>query len=278
MKPIHPPFKLIILLLLAILTRPVISGAQNVAINSTGNTPDASAMIDVQSTNKGILIPQVSLTALNAASPLTNPATSLLIYNTNASINGGKGYYYNAGTSGTPNWVKLVVVDSTGIVQTVTSTGDVIKLERFPMGEVSMLSNSAVTNITSANTWAKAAGTTTFSAGSFGFSDGGTSNRLVYTGTAMKMFHIACTMSVKSTSSSSNLKAVLYKNGVPLNAGMVQTRMGSSSDIISTAIHVMTDMQNGDYLELWITNTLGSSDFTVTEMNLFAMGVSMGMD
>lgn len=163
MKPTHSFLILISILLLTLVATPVISKAQNVAINSTGNTPNASAMIDVQSANKGILIPQVSLTALNAASPLSNPAPSLLIYNTNTAITGGKGYYYNAGTSGAPNWVKLVVVDSTGIVQTVTSTGDIIKLERFPMGEVSMAGNTTATNISGANSWTKAAGTTSSS-------------------------------------------------------------------------------------------------------------------
>ncbi len=252
--------------------------AQSMAVNATGNAPDTSAMFDVQSGNKGILIPQVSLTALNAASPLTSPAHSLLIYNTNASISGGKGYYYNAGTTVTPNWVKLVVADSTGVVTSVTKTGDVVKLERFPMGEVSMNSNNTMTSITSSNTWTKAAGTTSFSEGSYQFTNGATNNRLVYTGTSEKMFHIACTLSVKSTANASNMKAVLFKNGVALTTGIVQTKMGSISDIISTAIHVMTHMHNGDYLELWIMNTTGSEDFTVTEMNMFAMGVSMGMD
>lgn len=86
--------------------------AQNVGINSTGNTPDSSAMLDVQSSTKGILVPRVSLTALNTATPLSGPAQSLLIYNTNASIDGGTGYYFNAGTPGSPNWVKLVASDT----------------------------------------------------------------------------------------------------------------------------------------------------------------------
>ncbi len=252
--------------------------AQSVAINSTGSSPDASSILDLTSSSKGVLIPRVSLTSLTDASTITSPATSLLIYNTNAAITNGKGYYFNNGTPASPSWVKLVVVDATGIVQSTTPGGEVIKLERFPMGEVSMQGNATLTNIPSANTWVKAAGTTSFSSGSYQFSNGSTDNKLVYTGSTEKMFHIACTLSVKSTASSSNLKAVLYKNGVALSTGIVQTKMGSSSDIISTAIHVMTNMQNGDYLELWVTNTNGSSDFTVTEMNLFAMGVSMGMD
>jgi hypothetical protein len=266
---------IIVSFLLAFLTDTGFS--QSVAVNTTGTAANASAILDVSSSDKGVLIPRLSLSSLTAASPLTSPATSLLVYNTNTSITGGAGYYYNSGTPAAPVWIRLVAQTDSS-VKSITPSGDVIALERFPMGEVSMNGNVTLTNISSANTWTKAAGTTVLSAGGYQFSSGGVNNRLVYTGSKHKMFHIACTISVKATNSSQNLKAVIYKNGVALTAGIVQTKMGNSSDIISTAIHVMTDMHPNDYLELWITNTVGTEDFTVTEMNLFAMGVSMGMD
>ncbi|MBA4053180.1 MAG: hypothetical protein C0490_00565 [Marivirga sp.] len=56
--------------------------AQNIGINSTGVAPAASAMLDISSTDKGLLIPRVALTATNTAGPVTSPATSLLVYNT----------------------------------------------------------------------------------------------------------------------------------------------------------------------------------------------------
>ena len=65
-----------VLLLLLILTAGF-SQAQNVAINSSGNLPDASAMLDIDQTGKGLLIPRMT-TAQRPASP----ATSLIIYNT----------------------------------------------------------------------------------------------------------------------------------------------------------------------------------------------------
>jgi len=89
--------------------------AQNVGINATGANPDASAMLDVSSTNTGMLIPRVALTTRNAAAPITSPATSLLVYNTatagTAPNNVTPGFYYwngsawiailaNAGTTG----------------------------------------------------------------------------------------------------------------------------------------------------------------------------------
>lgn len=101
--------------------------AQNVGINGTGATPNASAMLDVSATNKGVLIPQVSLTSLTDATTIASPANSLMIYNTNTAITGGAGYYYNSGTSASPVWVPMLTSTST-LNQSVTdyySTGGI---------------------------------------------------------------------------------------------------------------------------------------------------------
>src|SRR3989337_3445250 len=80
--------------------------AQNVGINSDGATPDASSMLDINSTSKGLLIPRVALSATNVASPITTPTTSLLVYNTatagTAPDNVVPGYYYWDGVMWTP--------------------------------------------------------------------------------------------------------------------------------------------------------------------------------
>lgn len=90
------------------------ASAQNIAINSTGNAANSSAGLDVDFTNRGLLIPRVSLTATTDATTIATPATSLLVYNSNAAMTGGSGvgYYYNAGTSGAPNWVRLLTTGS----------------------------------------------------------------------------------------------------------------------------------------------------------------------
>lgn len=82
--------------------------AQNVGINSTGATPNTSAMLDVSATNKGVLIPNVSLTSLTDAVTITTPANSLVVYNTNTALTGGAGYYYNSGSSAAPVWVNML--------------------------------------------------------------------------------------------------------------------------------------------------------------------------
>ncbi len=79
---------------------------QGVAINNTGTDPDASAMLDVSSTNSGILIPRMSQAQRDA---ISNPATGLMIYQTD----NNPGFYYNSGTPLSPVWVRISLSQET---------------------------------------------------------------------------------------------------------------------------------------------------------------------
>lgn len=76
-----------------------------IGINTTGADPDASSILDVNATDKGILIPRVALTNVNTGAPITSPANGLMVYNTNASVTGGfgTGFYFWGGSS----WTKV---------------------------------------------------------------------------------------------------------------------------------------------------------------------------
>ena len=81
--------------------------AQSVSINPTGNPPNSSAMLDVNSANKGLLIPRINLTGSNDVATISTPANSLLIYN-NATAgtspnNVVPGYYFWNGVK----WIAL---------------------------------------------------------------------------------------------------------------------------------------------------------------------------
>ncbi len=65
--------------------------AQSVAINTTGATANASSILDVQSTTKGMLIPRMTKAQKNA---IATPATGLLIYQGAPDSTGF--YYYNS--------------------------------------------------------------------------------------------------------------------------------------------------------------------------------------
>ena len=84
--------------------------AQNIGINGSGTNAHPSALLDIDATSTpslGVLIPRIPLTAINVASPVTGPATSLLVYNTATASSGvtavSPGYYYWDGTK----WVRF---------------------------------------------------------------------------------------------------------------------------------------------------------------------------
>ncbi|WP_373513290.1 tail fiber domain-containing protein [Persicitalea sp.] len=85
-----------------------------VGINYNGLVPDPSAALDLNAYNKGLLIPRVALTTVNSAEPVSNPAISLLVYNTATDgyppYDVVPGYYYwNGG-----QWILLLTSTASG--------------------------------------------------------------------------------------------------------------------------------------------------------------------
>lgn len=110
-----------------------LSGSAQTGIGTT--TPNASAKLDVFSTNQGFLPPRIALTATNAASPVTSPATGLLVYNTattnNASNNVAPGYYFWNGSA----WVAILgnittsSISGNGTTTTLTNFGAEVNVQ-----------------------------------------------------------------------------------------------------------------------------------------------------
>ncbi|MES2649625.1 MAG: tail fiber domain-containing protein [Bacteroidota bacterium] len=101
-----------IFFLLNMLLAACICNSQSIGMGTLA--PNSSAQLDISNGNKGLLIPRVSLTSLSDAVTIASPATSLLIFNTNASLVSGTGYYYNSGTAGAPVWVKMLTSSTAG--------------------------------------------------------------------------------------------------------------------------------------------------------------------
>ncbi|WAC15280.1 hypothetical protein [Dyadobacter pollutisoli] len=94
--------------------------AGNVGIGT--NVPDPSAILDLKSDSKGLLLPRMSA---GQRTSLSQPATGLLVYQTEAP----EGFYYNKGTPAAPDWILLGgtgpqgMPGSPGIIQSYTNAG-----------------------------------------------------------------------------------------------------------------------------------------------------------
>jgi hypothetical protein len=84
----------------ALLLAANLAHAQGVGINATGAPADTSAILDLSSTSKGLLVPRLT-SAQRAAIAL--PATGLVVFQTD----GAQGLYWNAGTPASPSWKQV---------------------------------------------------------------------------------------------------------------------------------------------------------------------------
>jgi hypothetical protein len=130
-----------ILILFSLLT--AINGyTQNIGLNGDGTSPDPSAILDVKSTSKGLLIPRLTLAERIAMKALV---TGLMIYQTDNS----PGFYYYNGSSWTPIGGLLTETDPefSSSASAVISLSDVTNWNNtFSWGKTWSLAGNASTN------------------------------------------------------------------------------------------------------------------------------------
>ena len=74
-------------------------------------TPEASAKLDISSTNKGFLPPRLTLISSTDNTTIPNPAIGLLVFNTGNNVGLVAGYYYWNGTS----WATIATATGSGV-------------------------------------------------------------------------------------------------------------------------------------------------------------------
>lgn len=84
-----------------------------VAINTNGNPPANSAMLDIASTDRGVLIPRMTENEKNA---ISNPDEGLLLFQTDGAI----GFYYYTAANG---WQTIAGLTSLSVNDPLTSSG-----------------------------------------------------------------------------------------------------------------------------------------------------------
>jgi trimeric autotransporter adhesin len=103
-----------------------------------GNNPAAingNSILELESTNKGLLLPRVALILTTLANPLSSHITGMTVYNTATVNDVTNGYYYNDGTK----WIKVAGAttgtpwSTTGNAGTVSGTNFLGTTDNVPL-------------------------------------------------------------------------------------------------------------------------------------------------
>lgn len=227
------------------------------------NVPNASSQLDIVSTSKGVLVPRMLASERGL---ISTPAAGLLVFQTD----GSAGFYYNAGTSGTPNWV--LIQTSTNLNASSLSSGTV--------GTARLGSGTADNTVflRGDNTWAAPAGGSSISmisaftlpagTGSFIGSPISTSSPLAvgsYNNVAMVATSALTATGISiggnlyQGSGTDVITVTLFKNGVA-TAMTASITVNSAGPITSTATdiaHPIT-LTGGDTYAIGISHTNGT--------------------
>jgi len=149
----------------------------------------------------------------------------------------------------------------------VATDGTVIETQPS-MGAI-YVSTSATTTISTANTPTKAAGTTTSGTLVHFDTDGGTNNRLRYTGTATKTFVVTANVSMTSSSGLGvDVTLSLAKNGTNEGQSTIEEGTVTSANSKTISTSWIVSLATNDYVEIFISNTSDTTNLTLERATL----------
>lgn len=275
--------------------------AQN-AIGVNTATPKSDFEVNGSFAKKVTLVTaNTTLDATHSIVICNNSGTAMTITLPTATTCTGRIYTIKKGTSTTDitiattssqtiDGASTLVLSDQYAAETLISNGTEWKrnskhLPPYPLGEISYFSADVPgrvgTNITFTNNSNGSSNMVlcqpiTAFVGRGDFDNGGSDNgRLRYIGKNAKTFHIACTVSgtLSTTGSSRTFVFGIAQNGGVIAASKILNRIATTTDMQSTALHLMVTMNPNDYLELYMGNVSNTSTFELFSFNLFALGM-----
>lgn len=135
------------------------------------------------------------------------------------------------------------------------------------------LSSNAVTSITDQVSYFPVAGTYALRVPMEWAMD--VNGQLKYTGAPDQICHIAVSLSFTVASNNQTIDLTVRKNGTEITGAQQQRKVGTGSDVGSTALHTADRLSTGDYLDVAVRNLSSTANVTVLYLNLFVMGMAV---
>lgn len=155
----------------------------------------------------------------------------------------------------------------------ITNGTNGFRLGKLPHGSFYFVNTAAPTTITYPAVATKL--TATSIAGSDTYMvTAGTNSRLTYTGATIQHFHIAATISLDQTiGANRDIETYIARNGAVLpSSTVIQTTVSGAK--ASSALHADVELNQNDYLELFVKNGGVSGDVRVYALYMFMMGMT----
>lgn len=248
-------FKYSLLLLVLLVLLNVNTGTSQVSINSTGTTPDPSAMLDITSEEAGMLIPRMEETQRLA---ISSPATGLLLYQTNEL----EGFYYWDGV----RWLFLTASDGQGWSQTWQVFGEMY--ESSPNG-----TDYQLTSTNYYYGWSSATPGDVSGSPYVIFEDDPTADKITIGADGEGVYLMNISISFWGTNNS-NIEVAVFKNGT-LQPEFQSVSTISGNDKDGTSMSGILSMYAGDYIQLAFHSQGNSDHIYVMYCNLSLSRISL---
>lgn len=234
------------------------ANAQNAAISSNpAYAPHESAILDLNASDKGLLIPRVKLDNARIAGPIANPAKGLMVFNDGGLLE--EGFWYWNGNS----WNKIDFTNADNI-----SKPSLITAEMYEEGPSDMTTIS-LTNADTFYGWVSAKNGFTTGSPYINFQEDAVADRLVVGAEGAGKYRVNFTASIQGASSSLVTGAV-FRNGIMQPNVVIIRHMNSTGDIGTVAVNGTIDLKPGDYIDVRF-----SSSSKVKDLNLYVMNLQI---
>jgi len=257
--------KRINLLIIALVFAPVFSFAQ-LAINTTGQEATSSAMLEIASNDKGILIPKMVIADISSnTSPVNLPADGLMIYNTGYDIGGlnevSEGFYYWSALRWNQMTNDLTPFSVTQLSQLYETA------ELYENNDFSSPTNIGMPNSASFYGWISATEGETFGSTTTNTSSSVADQIIV--GEA-GLYDVALNISFGG-SQNAQIRGIVFKtpNGGSAAVTRIQLlrKLGSQGDLGSASCKGLIRLEAGDALEVRFNSTSDGEDIDIYTVN-----------
>ena len=245
-----------------------VSSMAQVAINDNGSAPHESAILDINSfdSNKGLLLPRVSITSLtNEPTPvITSPAEGLIVFNINESDPDiPKGFYYWSEDDG-GKWTQMLGDNN--------YTNNTWSQAFFQAGELYELNDLGSGTTVNLNNPSSTYGWTTATAGEF-FGD--VSSNLTTDGDRIivgedGLYKIEVTGSISGSNGNQVRTCVFKRTGTELRETRVLywVKLQATGDIMGGSAQGLLHLSAGETIEVRFNSTSSGESININALNL----------